>query len=73
VEKKKYEKVGRDMPADSNLTPEDNERITRAFKFTLRKIQKLQDSQIATYKYLKEVKKRLRDLEKRVWRFIEPN
>jgi hypothetical protein len=41
--------------------------------FTLRKLQKLEDSQVRAFKHLREVKKRLRDLEKRVWKFIEPS
>jgi hypothetical protein len=73
VEKKKIEAKIRRFRLDSNLTPEDDERIRRAFKFILRKIQKLEDSQVRAYKHIRELKKRLRDIEKRVWKFIEPS
>ena len=72
MEKKKAKTTIRRFSADSNLTPEDHEKITRAFKFMLRRIQKLHDHQLSAYKYLRELKKQVRELEERVWKFIEP-
>jgi hypothetical protein len=73
LEKEKAKRGARRFSSDSNLTPEDHERITRAFKHVLREIQNLRKSQISAYGHLRELKKRVRELEKRVWRFIEPS
>jgi hypothetical protein len=73
VEKKSVKTRIRRFRPDSNLTPEDHQRISRGFKFILRKLQKLEDSQVRAYKHLRELKKRLRDIEKRVWKFIQPS
>jgi tellurite resistance protein len=73
MEKKKAKTTIRRFRPDSNLTPEDHQRIGRAFKVTLRKIQKLEDSQVRAYEHIRELKKRLRELEKKVSSFIEPS
>jgi tellurite resistance protein len=73
MEKKKAKSTLEHFSADSNLSVRDRERITRAFTFVLRKMQKFEDSQIEAYKYLRALRKQVRELEKRVWKFIEPS
>jgi hypothetical protein len=73
VEKKKAETKIRRFSPDSNLTPEDHRRITRAFTVTLRKIDRLRRSQVEACQQIRTLNKRLRQLEKRVSGFIEPS
>jgi hypothetical protein len=56
---------------DTNLTPEDHERITRAFRFTLGEIRRLYKSQAALYRLSRRLKKRVEELERPVSSFIE--
>jgi hypothetical protein len=73
VEKKKAKRITRRFSPDSNLTPEDHQRIGRAFRHTLREIRKLRKSQVEAYGLLRQLKKRLKELEKKVSSFIEPS
>jgi hypothetical protein len=73
VEKKKVRPAVRRFRPDSNLTPEDDARFRWAFKYTFGQIRKLRKSQIEAYGLLRQLKKRLKELEKRVSSFIEPS
>jgi dsDNA-specific endonuclease/ATPase MutS2 len=73
VDKKKARTTTRRFSADSNLTPEDDARFRRAFKVTFRNIDKLRRSQVTAYKHIRNLKKRLKELEKKLSSFIEPS
>jgi hypothetical protein len=73
VGKRKAKKVKNRPSSDTYLTPEDHERITMAFRFTLGEIRKLRKSQITLYGHCKNLKRRIRELEKQVTSFIKPS
>jgi len=73
VEKKRVKTKIRRCRPDSNLTPEDDARIRRAFKRRLGEIRRLYKSPASLYRQSRNLKKRLKELGKKASSFIEPS
>jgi len=73
MEKKEAKKVTSRFSSDSNLTPEDHQRIIRAFKHTLDEIRRIYKSPASLYRQSRNLKKGPKELGRKASSFIEPS